>query len=85
MHSFEDIIQEIEIALERKRSKWDLDAVAYIDYDDIKQIIMTHIYKKWHLWDQSKSVEPWLKRFPERTSIFTYPTGNDFLPNNSQR
>ena len=62
MHSFEDKIQEIEIALERKRSKWDLDAVAYIDYDDIKQIIMTHIYKKWHLWDQSKSVEPWLNR-----------------------
>jgi len=62
MHSFEDKIKEVETALERKRSKWDLDAVASIDYDDIKQIIMTHIYKKWHLWDQSKSVEPWLNR-----------------------
>lgn len=62
MYSFEDKIKEIEVALERKRSKWDLDAVAYIDYDDIKQTIMTHIYKKWHLWDQSKAVEPWLNR-----------------------
>lgn len=62
MYSFEDKINEIETALERKRSKWSLDAVAYIDYDDIKQIIMTHIYKKWHLWDQSKPVEPWLNR-----------------------
>ena len=62
MYSFEDKIDKIEIALERKRSKWDLDAVAYVDYDDIKQIIMTHIYKKWHLWDQSKPVEPWLSR-----------------------
>lgn len=62
MYSFGEKIKEIEEALERKRSKWDLDAVAYIDYDDIKQIIMTHIYKKWHLWDQSKPVEPWLNR-----------------------
>jgi len=62
MHSFEDKIKEVETALERKRSKWDLDAVASIDYDDIKQIIMTHIYKKWHMWDQSKPVEPWLSR-----------------------
>jgi hypothetical protein len=62
MYSFGEKITEIEEALERKRSKWDLDAVAYIDYDDIKQIIMTHIYKKWHLWDQSKPVEPWLNR-----------------------
>ncbi|MGA0119973.1 MAG: hypothetical protein ACO3HJ_00805 [Methylophilaceae bacterium] len=62
MYSFEDKLKEIEAALERKRSKWDLDAVAYVDYDDIKQIIMSHIYKKWHLWDQSKPIEPWLSR-----------------------
>lgn len=62
MHSFEDKLKEIEAALERKRSKWDLDALAYIDYDDIKQTIMCHIHKKWHLWDQSKPIEPWLSR-----------------------
>jgi|TARA_X000000950_G_scaffold286689_1_gene396339 DNA-directed RNA polymerase specialized sigma24 family protein len=62
MFQFEDKLQEIEKALESKRSKWDLDAVPSVDYDDIKQIIMTHIYKKWHLWDQSKAIEPWLSR-----------------------
>lgn len=62
MYSFEDKLKEIEAALERKRPKWHLDAVTYIDYDDIKQIIMSHIYKKWHLWDQSKPIEPWLSR-----------------------
>jgi DNA-directed RNA polymerase specialized sigma24 family protein len=36
--------------------------VPSIDYDDIKQIIMTHIYRKWHLWDQKKPIEPWLSR-----------------------
>ena len=62
MYSFEDKLEQIEAALERKRSKWHLDAVTYIDYDDIKQVIMTHIYKKWHLWDQAKPIEPWLSR-----------------------
>ena len=62
MYQFEDKLKEIEAALERKRSKWDLDAVAYIDYDDIKQIIMAHIYKKWHQWDQSRSLKPWINK-----------------------
>ncbi len=62
MFRFEDKLREIETALEKKRSKWDLDAVPSVDYDDIKQIIMTHIYKKWHLWDQTKPIEPWLSR-----------------------
>lgn len=62
MYSFEDKIDQIDAALERKRTKWHLDAVTYIDYDDIKQVIMTHIFKKWHLWDQSKPIEPWLSR-----------------------
>ena len=62
MYRFEDKLQEIETALEKKRNKWDLDAIPSVDYDDIKQIIMTHIYKKWHLWDQTKAIEPWLSR-----------------------
>ena len=62
MQKFEDKLKEIETALEKKRSKWDLDAVPSVDYDDIKQIIMAHIYKKWHLWDQTKPIEPWLSR-----------------------
>ena len=62
MYRFEDKIEQIEKALEKKRNKWDLDAVPSVDYDDIKQVIMTHIYKKWHLWDQTKPIEPWLSR-----------------------
>ena len=60
MHHFEDKLKEINEAIERKR--WNLDALTYIDYDDIKQVIMNHIYQKWHKWDQSKPIEPWLNR-----------------------
>ena len=62
VYRFEDKLEQIEKALEKKRMKWDLDAVPSVDYDDIKQIIMTHIYKKWKLWDQTKPIEPWLSR-----------------------
>ena len=30
-----------------------------MDYDDVCQIIRLHIYKKWHLWDQSRPFKPW--------------------------
>ncbi len=31
-----------------------------MDYDDVSQIIRIHIYKKWHLFDQNKPIQPWL-------------------------
>ena len=56
--SFDFINQEI-----RKRSKkWSLTSLNWIDYDDISQIIRIHIYEKWHLYDVSKPLGPWLNR-----------------------
>ncbi len=31
-----------------------------MDFDDVSQIIRVHIFKKWHLYDQSKSLAPWI-------------------------
>jgi len=61
-YKFEDKIDDINEAIEKKRKKWELDALASVDYDDVKQIIMTHIHKKWYLWDQSRPIKPWLYR-----------------------
>tara|TARA_R100000808_G_scaffold11976_1_gene30283 strand:- start:16422 stop:17006 length:585 start_codon:yes stop_codon:yes gene_type:complete len=33
-----------------------------MDFDDVSQILRIHIYKKWHLYDQSKPLAPWLNR-----------------------
>jgi RNA polymerase sigma factor (sigma-70 family) len=33
-----------------------------MDYDDVSQILRIHIYKKWHLYDQTKPLAPWLNR-----------------------
>ena len=50
--SFEDKIEEIDQLLDVNRSKWQLDAIQWFDYDDVKQIIRIHINEKWDLWIQ---------------------------------
>ena len=37
-----------------------MTAVQWLDYEDISQILRLHIYKKFDMWDQSRSIEPWL-------------------------
>ena len=57
---FEDKLEDIEDLLNRYRAKWQLSALAWMDYDDVSQIIRLHIYKKWHLWNQALSFRPWV-------------------------
>lgn len=57
--SYEDKSEELNELLARCRHKWQLDALAWLDYDDVCQIIRLHIWKKWPLWDQNKSFKPW--------------------------
>ena len=33
-----------------------------MDFDDVSQILRIHIFKKWHLYDQSQPLAPWLNR-----------------------
>lgn len=62
MISFEDKIDVINQEIIKRRGKWRLTALSYIDYDDISQILRIHIHEKWHLWDQTRPLEQWLNR-----------------------
>ena len=62
MFIFSDKIVEIDLLLERSRKKWHLDAVQWMDYDDVCQIIRLHISKKWEQWDQERTFGPWCNR-----------------------
>ena len=57
--TFEEFIPELEILLNKRRHKWSLVAIQWLDFDDIKQQIMLHIFKKFHLFDQSQPFAPW--------------------------
>ena len=60
--TYEDKYEVIELELRKRQGKWFLTSLAWIDFDDVKQIIRTHIYKKWDQWDQSRPLKPWLNR-----------------------
>lgn len=58
--SYEDKYEIIDTEINKRRSKWQLKAIAWMDFEDVRQLIRIHIHKKWHLWDQSRPIEPWL-------------------------
>ena len=60
--NFEECISEIDTEINKRRGKWSLSAISWMDYEDVSQILRIHIYKKWHLYDQSKPLAPWLNR-----------------------
>lgn len=57
---FEDCIDIIEEAIRKQRSRWRLDCITWFDFEDVEQVIKLHIYKKWHMWDQERPLEPWI-------------------------
>ena len=59
---FDDFIEEINIEIAKRRAKWNLTAISWMDFDDVSQILRIHIYKKWHLYDVKKPLAPWLNR-----------------------
>ena len=59
---FEDAISVIDRELAKRRPKWTLAAIAWMDFDDVAQIIRLHIFKKWHLYDKSRPFVPWVNR-----------------------
>jgi RNA polymerase sigma factor (sigma-70 family) len=57
--TYEDKSDELDEMLEKYRPRWRLHALAWINYEDVRQIIRLHIWNKWHLWNQEKSFKPW--------------------------
>jgi len=59
---FEDLIEQIDLEIKKRKSKWNLTALSWMDYDDVSQILRIHIFKKWHLYDNRKPLNPWINR-----------------------
>lgn len=59
---FEEVISLIDVEIIKRRGKWNLTAINWMDFDDVSQILRIHIYKKWHLYDPEKPLAPWLNR-----------------------
>lgn len=60
--TYEDKSIEIDLEIKKRRGKWFLDSLAWFDFEDVEQIIRAHIHKKWHQWDQERSLKPWINK-----------------------
>ena len=60
--TFENCIEKINAEITKRKGKWNLTSLAWMDFDDVSQILRIHIFKKWHLYDQTKPLGPWLNR-----------------------
>ena len=59
---FENHIEVIDTEINKRRNKWNLSVLAWMDFQDVAQILRIHIYKKWHLYDTKKPLNPWINR-----------------------
>jgi DNA-directed RNA polymerase specialized sigma24 family protein len=60
--SFESKILEINKEIDKRKNKWSLTALAWMDFNDVAQILRIHIYKKWDMYDQKQPLAPWINR-----------------------
>lgn len=58
--SFEDKIDVIDTEIAKRRPKWQLNCISYLDFDDVSQILRIHIHKKWKQWDQKRPLVNWV-------------------------
>lgn len=59
---YEDFVSDIDREIYKRRHKWSLTAIAWMDFEDVAQILRIHIFKKWYLYDSEKPLAPWLNR-----------------------
>jgi len=60
--TFEECIEIIDTEISKRRGKWNLTSLSWIDFEDVSQIIRIHIYEKWSQYDPEKPIRPWLNR-----------------------
>ena len=60
--TFENKISEINQEINKRRHKWNLTTLAWMDFNDVSQILRIHIYNKWSMYNQSKPLAPWIGR-----------------------
>ena len=60
--TFEESFDLINREIQKRKNKWNLTSLNWVDYDDVAQIIRLHVYEKWHLYDNAKPLTPWLNR-----------------------
>jgi hypothetical protein len=59
---YEDSLSVIDECLTQNRSKWNQNSVKWKQWEDVKQDIKIHLFKKWHKYDHDKPLKALGKR-----------------------
>jgi len=57
---FENCLYIVDEELSKRKARWRLNAIAWMDFDDVCQKIRLHIFNKWDQWDNLRPLRPWL-------------------------
>lgn len=60
--TYEENTERIDNEIRKRRPKWRLTSLCWLDFDDVSQMIRFHIFKKWDQWDQSRDLLPWINK-----------------------
>jgi hypothetical protein len=60
--TFEEKYEEIHTLIQRRRYKWQLKGISSLDFDDIIQIILLHIFVKWEQYNPSLPLPQWVNK-----------------------
>lgn len=59
---FEECIDIINSEILKRKHRWHLTAITWMDFDDVSQKLRLHIYKKWDKWNHKRPLQPWLNQ-----------------------
>lgn len=60
--SFEECIDIINEEIAKRRQKWTLTSISWMDYDDVSQILRIHINEKWYRYNPKQPLKNWINR-----------------------
>jgi hypothetical protein len=58
--TFEECYPLILSAIKKRKYRWQLTAIPAVSFEDVMQIILRHVYLKWHLYKQDRPLSSWL-------------------------
>ena len=58
--SYESSLPIINREIAKRKSKWKLTSIAWMDFYDVEQKLRLHIFRKWDKWNPEMGLLPWL-------------------------
>lgn len=59
---YEDCSDIVDLEIYKRKNKWRLTTIAWMDYEDVSQVLRSHIAQKWNQWDQARPLLPWINK-----------------------